>query len=119
MNLDATPTIVAEMNAEIAGALAYRLVDAGFTLSRWRPIQCGSAPAWRLSRRRSELLARRLGIPRGRVDDNDNLPSLYFYQRRGYFCLMDPEWCSEAGHGTSPSAWGHSYSGRSTVGEND
>jgi len=42
----------------------------------------------------AELLARRLTIPRVIVSmTNDNLPALYFYQRRGYFVA---EWIPNA-----------------------
>ena len=84
---DAAPTIVAEMNGEIAGALAYRLVDAGLHIAA-----LATDPMWQRSGvggylvAEAELLARRFNIPRVIVSmTNDNLPSLYFYQRRGYF----------------------------------
>lgn len=87
MDLDAAPILVAEMNAEIAGALAYRLVDAGLHI-----VALATDPMWQRSGvggylvAEAELLARRLNIPRVIVSmTNDNLPSLYFYQRRGYF----------------------------------
>ncbi len=87
MDLDAAPTLVAEMNGEIAGALAYRLVDAGLHL-----VALATDPMWQRSGvgghlvAEAELLARRLEIPRVIVSvTNDNLPSLYFYQRRGYY----------------------------------
>ena len=86
MNLDAAPTIVAEMNGEVAGALAYRLVDAGLHV-----MALATDPMWQRSGvggyliAEAELLARRLHIERVIVaTTNDNLPSLYFYQRRGY-----------------------------------
>ena len=86
MDLDAAPIIVAEMNGEIAGALAYRLVDAGLHV-----VALATDPMWQRSGvggylvAEAELLARRLEIPRVVVSmTNDNLPSLYFYQRRGY-----------------------------------
>jgi GNAT superfamily N-acetyltransferase len=85
IDLDATPTIVAEMNAEIAGALAYRFVDAGLHI-----VALATDPMWQRSGvggylvAEAELLARRLGIPRVIVSMTNNLPSLYFYQRRGY-----------------------------------
>jgi drug/metabolite transporter (DMT)-like permease len=44
MDLDATPTIVAEMNAEIAGALAYRLVDASLHI-----VALATDPMWQRS----------------------------------------------------------------------
>ena len=86
MNLDAAPAIVAEMNGEVAGALAYRLVDAGLHI-----VALATDPMWQRSGvgghlvAEAELLARRLRIDRVIVaTTNDNLPSLYFYQRRGY-----------------------------------
>ena len=86
MDLDAAPTIVAEMNGEVAGALAYRLVDGGLHI-----VALATDPMWQRSGvgsyllAEAELLARRLKIPRTIVSmTNDNLPSLYFYQRRGY-----------------------------------
>jgi GNAT superfamily N-acetyltransferase len=87
MDLDAFPTIVAEMNGEIAGALAYRLVEAGLHV-----VALATDPMWQRSGvggyliAEAELLARRLRIPRVIASiTNDNLPSLYFYQRRGYY----------------------------------
>jgi GNAT superfamily N-acetyltransferase len=86
MDLDGAPMIVAEMNGDLAGALAYRLVDAGLHIAA-----LATDPMWQRSGvggylvAEAELLARRLGIPRVVVSmTNDNLPSLYFYQRRGY-----------------------------------
>lgn len=100
MDLDAAPMIVAEMNGEIAGALAYRLVDAGLHIAA-----LATDPMWQRSGvggylvAEAELLARRLNIPRVIVSmTNDNLPSLYFYQRRGYFVS---EWIP---HGTAKFA---------------
>ena len=87
MDLDAAPTIVAEMNGEIGGALAYRLVDVGLHI-----VALATDPMWQRSGvgghliAEAELLARRLHIPRVIVTmTNDNLPALYFYQRRGYY----------------------------------
>jgi GNAT superfamily N-acetyltransferase len=87
MDLDASPTLVADMNGEIAGALAYRLVDGGLHI-----VALATDPMWQRAGvggylvAEAELLARRLNIPRVIVSmTNDNLPSLYFYQRRGYF----------------------------------
>lgn len=87
MNLDAAPALVAEMNGEIAGAMAYRLVDSGLHI-----VALATDPMWQRSGvggylvAEAELLARRLKLPRVIVSmTNDNLPSLYFYQRRGYY----------------------------------
>jgi GNAT superfamily N-acetyltransferase len=87
MSLDAAPTIVAEMNGEVGGALAYRLLDGGLHV-----IALATDPMWQRSGvgsyliAEAELLARRLRIPRVIISlTNDNLLALYFYQRRGYF----------------------------------
>ena len=46
------------------------------------------------TRAEAELLARRLQIPKVVVAiTNDNLPSLYFYQRRGYYVT---DWVANA-----------------------
>ena len=86
MDVDAAPTIVAEMNGELGGALAYRLVDGGLHI-----FALATDPMWQRSGvggyllAEAELMARRLRIPRVIVSmTNDNLPALYFYQRRGY-----------------------------------
>lgn len=86
MDLDAAPAVVAEMNGEIAGALAYRLVDSALHI-----LALASDPMWQRSGvggylvAEAELIARRLQIPRVIASiTNDNLPALYFYQRRGY-----------------------------------
>ena len=86
MDLDATRTIVAEMNAEIAGALAYRIVDAGLHI-----VALATDPMWQRSGvggylvAEAELLARRLSLARVVITiSNDNIPAQYFYQRRGY-----------------------------------
>jgi GNAT superfamily N-acetyltransferase len=103
MDLDAAPTIVAEMNREIAGALAYRLVDIGLHI-----VALATDPMWQRSGvggylvAEAELLARRLKIPRVIVSTtNDNLPSLYFYQRRGYYVS---QWIPEGAAKLSKSA---------------
>jgi ribosomal protein S18 acetylase RimI-like enzyme len=87
MDLDAVPAVVAEMNGEIAGALAYRLIDDALHI-----VALATDPMWQRSGvggyliAEAELLARRLRIPRVIASTtNDNLPSLYFYQRRGYY----------------------------------
>ena len=66
MDLDAAPTIVAEMNGEVAGALAYRLVDAGLHV-----MALATDPMWQRSGvggyliAEAELMARRLHIDAG------------------------------------------------------
>ena len=87
MDLDAAPAIVADMDGEIGGALAYRFVEAGLHI-----VALATDPMWQRSGvggylvAEAELMARRLRIPRVIVSTtNDNLPTLYFYQRRGYY----------------------------------
>ena len=90
MELDAAPAIVAEMDGEIGGALAYRLVEAGLHI-----VALATDPMWQRSGvggylvAEAELMARRLHIPKIIASmTNDNLPALYFYQRRGY-CVAE------------------------------
>ena len=84
--LDDAPALVADMNGEIAGALAYRLrgdalhIVALATDATWQRSGVGGHLV-----AEAELLARRLNLARVVFcASNDNLPSLYFYQRRGY-----------------------------------
>jgi GNAT superfamily N-acetyltransferase len=91
VDLDAAPAIVADMDGEIGGALAYRFVEAGLHI-----VALATDPMWQRSGvggylvAEAELMARRLRIPRVIVSTtNDNLPTLYFYQRRGYYVI---EW---------------------------
>lgn len=86
MDLGAAPALVAEMNGEMAGALAYRSLDSALHI-----IALATDPMWQRSGvggyllAEAELLARRLRLTRLAVSTtNDNLPALYFYQRRGY-----------------------------------
>ena len=86
MDLDEMPALVAVMHAEPSGALAYRLL--GDTL---HIVALATDPMWQRSGvggylvAEAELLARRLGLVRLVISTtNDNLPALYFYQRRGY-----------------------------------
>ena len=86
MDLDAAPAIVADMDGEIGGALAYRLIEGGLHI-----VALATDPMWQRSGvggylvAEAELLARRLKLDRLVVSTtNDNLPALYFYQRRGY-----------------------------------
>ena len=90
MELDAAPAIVAEMDGEIGGALAYRLVDGGLHI-----VALATDPMWQRSGvggylvAEAELMARRLRLPKIIASmTNDNLPALYFYQRRGY-CVAE------------------------------
>ena len=86
MDLAVLPAVVAEMKGEIAGALAYRLLPDVLQI-----VALATDPMWQRSGvggylvAEVELMARRRGL--GRVifcTTNDNLPALYFYQRRDY-----------------------------------
>ena len=75
------------MDGEIGGALAYRLIDGGLHV-----VALATDPMWQRSgvggylMAEVELMARRLRLPRVIASaTNDNLPALYFYQRRGYY----------------------------------
>ena len=80
------PAIVAEMKGELAGVLAYRLVPGALHI-----IALATDPLWQRSGVAShlvgeaEVLARRHGLRKLVFSTtNDNLPALYFYQRRGW-----------------------------------
>ncbi len=86
MRLDDAPALVAVMQGDLAGALVYRLRGDGLQI-----VALATDPAWQRSGvggylvAEAELLARRLALRRIIFSTtNDNLPSLYFYQRRGY-----------------------------------
>ena len=65
MDLDAAPAIVADMDGEIGGALAYRLIEGGLHI-----VALATDPMWQRSGvggylvAEAELMARRLQIPR-------------------------------------------------------
>ncbi|MGE3277557.1 MAG: GNAT family N-acetyltransferase [Vicinamibacterales bacterium] len=86
MHLDQADAIVAEMEGEIAGALAHREFQGALHI-----IALATDPMWQRSGvgaylvAEAELIARRRSLPSVLVaTTNDNLPALYFYQRRGY-----------------------------------
>lgn len=86
MDIDQMPMLVAVMHRDPSGALAYRLLGDGLHI-----VALATDPMWQRSGvgghlvAEAELLARRLGLVRLIVaTTNDNLPALYFYQRRGY-----------------------------------
>ena len=86
MDMDNVPALVAVVNAEPSGALAYRVFGDALHI-----VALATDPMWQRSGvgshliAEAELLARRLKLPRLIVSTtNDNLPALYFYQRRGY-----------------------------------
>jgi ribosomal protein S18 acetylase RimI-like enzyme len=80
------PALVAVPHEEPSGALAYRLLGDALHI-----VALATDPMWQRSGvgaylvAEAELLARRLKLARVVVaTTNDNLPALYFYQRRGY-----------------------------------
>jgi GNAT superfamily N-acetyltransferase len=86
MDVDQMPALVAVMHDEPSGALAYRLLGDALHI-----VALATDPMWQRSGvgaylvAEAELLARRLNLSRIVVaTTNDNLPALYFYQRRGY-----------------------------------
>ena len=86
IDVDQMPSLVAVMHEEPSGALAYRPLGDGLQI-----VALATDPMWQRSGvggyllAEAELLARRLHLRRLVVaTTNDNLPALYFYQRRGY-----------------------------------
>ena len=86
MDIDQMPALVAFMTKDLSGALAYRLFGDALHM-----VALATDPMWQRSGvgghlvAEAELLARRLKLQRTVVaTTNDNLPALYFYQRRGY-----------------------------------
>ena len=87
MDIDQLPVLVALVTQDLAGALRLPIVRRRcFIWWRSRPIRCGSDPASAdTSSPKRSCLARRLDPPLTIVaTTNDNLPALYFHQRRGY-----------------------------------
>jgi ribosomal protein S18 acetylase RimI-like enzyme len=86
MDVEVMPALVSVMHGELSGALVYRLLGDALHV-----VTLATDPGWQRSGvgghlvAEAELLARRLHLPRVVVaTTNDNLPALYFYQRRGY-----------------------------------
>jgi GNAT superfamily N-acetyltransferase len=86
MDVDQMPALVAVAHTDPSGALAYRLLGDALHI-----VALATDPMWQRSGvgaylvAEAELLARRLKLARVVVaTTNDNLPALYFYQRRGY-----------------------------------
>lgn len=86
ISLDNAAALVAETDGEIAGALAWRPFDGALHI-----LALATDPMWQRAGvgghlvAEAELLARRQNWPRVIVTiTNDNLPALYFYQRRAY-----------------------------------
>lgn len=86
MPLNDVPTLVAEVNGELAGALGYRLLEDALQI-----VALATEATWQRSGvggrlvAEAEALARRHRLGRSVFcATNDNLPALYFYQRCGY-----------------------------------
>ncbi len=86
MDIDQMPALVAVLHDAPSGALAYRLHGNALHV-----VALATDPMWQRSGvggyliAEAELLARRLKLGRLVVSTtNDNLPALYFYQRKGY-----------------------------------
>ena len=86
MDIEQMPALVAIVHTEPSGALAYRLFGDALHV-----VALATDPMWQRSGvgaylvAEAELLARRLSLQRVVVaTTNDNLPALYFYQRRGF-----------------------------------
>jgi ribosomal protein S18 acetylase RimI-like enzyme len=86
MDIDQMPALVAVRYEDPSGALAYRLHGDALHI-----VALATDPMWQRSGvgghlvAEAELIARRLNLRRLVVSTtNDNLPALYFYQRRGY-----------------------------------
>jgi GNAT superfamily N-acetyltransferase len=86
MDIEQMPALVAIMHDAPSGALAYRLLGDALHI-----VALATDPMWQRSGvggcliAEAELLARRLKLTRLVVSTtNDNLPALYFYQRKGY-----------------------------------
>ena len=86
VTLDTLPGVVADSEGELAGALAYRERQGALQI-----VALATDPSWQRSGvgghlvAEAELIARNRDLDRVMVaTTNDNLPSLYFYQRKGY-----------------------------------
>jgi ribosomal protein S18 acetylase RimI-like enzyme len=86
IDLNAVPAVVADSETDLAGALAYRQRHDALQI-----VALATDPSWQRSGVGGHLVAEaeRIAIEKNlaRVivaTTNDNLPSLYFYQRRGY-----------------------------------
>jgi GNAT superfamily N-acetyltransferase len=86
VQIEGQSVMVATMKGELAGALAYRLLPDALQI-----LALATDPMWQRSGVAGQLLdeaetmARDRGLTRLIVSTtNDNLPALYFYQRRGY-----------------------------------
>lgn len=86
LDLEWLDLVVAELEEGFAGALAWRRMDDALHI-----VAIGNDPMWQRAgvggylTAEAEIIARRIGCRRVIVaTTNDNLPALYFFQRRGY-----------------------------------
>jgi ribosomal protein S18 acetylase RimI-like enzyme len=86
VNLDDALMLAASMKGELAGALAYSLLPDAVQI-----LALATDPMWQRTGVGGHLIAEAEGVARSRglgrvvvATTNDNLPALYFYQRRGY-----------------------------------
>jgi ribosomal protein S18 acetylase RimI-like enzyme len=107
MHADQEQALVAEMRADVAGALAYRRLGDALQV-----VALATDPLWQRSGvggyllAEAQLLAKRQGLLRlVAATSNDNLPALYFYQRHG-FRLIDVARDAFAQHLETPQAPG-------------
>lgn len=86
MDIDAMPALVAVVTDAPSGALTYRLLgDALHIVALATDAMSQRSGVGGYLVAEAELLARRLELARVIVTTtNDNLPALYFFQRRGY-----------------------------------
>lgn len=105
LRLETLPAVVADSEGELAGALAY--VERQDAL---HIIALATDPSWQRSGvgghlvAEAELIARNKGLERVVVaTTNDNLPSLYFYQRKGYGITQVITNSMGAGDGRAPA----------------
>ena len=107
MHADQEAALVADMKDDIGGALAWRRLGDALQI-----VALATDPMWQRSGvggylvAEAELLARREGLHRiVTATSNDNLPSLYFYQRHGYrMTAVEPD--AFARHSKVPNAPG-------------
>ncbi|MGH9314263.1 MAG: GNAT family N-acetyltransferase [Vicinamibacterales bacterium] len=86
VSLDGAPILAASMKGELAGALAYRLLPDALQI-----LALATDPMWQRTGVGGHLVAEAEAVARSRglgriilATTNDNLPALYFYQRRNY-----------------------------------
>ena len=89
VRVEQEPALIAWMKGELAGALVYRLLPDALVI-----LALATDPMWQRSGVGGHLVAEAEAVARGRglkkvrvSTTNDNLPALYFYQRRHYHLI--------------------------------